>query len=91
MSHPLTLRRFVGGRLNMCYNAVDRHVEAGQGEQRAVVWDSAITGSKSTITYAQLREFACCSHVSLPRLGSILATVSKVTEDTAPLVSASVS
>ena len=43
-------------RLNMCHNAVDRHVEAGLGERKAIVWDSAITDSKSTLTYAQLRE-----------------------------------
>ena len=51
----------------MCYNALDRHVEAGLGERRAVVWDSAITGSKTTLTYAQLRgggrPFPSC-HVS---------------------------
>ena len=40
----------------MCHNAVDRHVEAGLGERKAIVWDSAITDSKSTLTYAQLRE-----------------------------------
>ena len=55
LSLSLCLKRFVGGRLNMCYNALDRHVEAGLGERRAVVWDSAITDSKSTLTYAQLR------------------------------------
>ena len=57
MGHPVfCLQRFVGGRLNMCHNAVDRHVEAGLGERKAIVWDSAITDSKSTLTYAQLRE-----------------------------------
>ena len=40
----------------MCHNAVDRHVEAGLGKRKAIVWDSAITDSKSTLTFAQLRE-----------------------------------
>ena len=39
----------------MCYNALDRHVEEGLGDRKAVVWDSAITGTKRTITYAELR------------------------------------
>ena len=52
----ITPPRFVGGRLSMCYNAVDRHVDAGEGGRRAVVWDSAITASKSALTYAQLRQ-----------------------------------
>jgi propionyl-CoA synthetase len=45
---------FVGGELNTCYNAVDRHVEAGRGEQAAIIYDSPITGSKSQITYSEL-------------------------------------
>lgn len=60
---------FVGGRLNMCYNALDRHVEAGLGERRAVVWDSAITDSKSTLTYAQLRDQVSSLAAGLSDLG----------------------
>jgi propionyl-CoA synthetase len=41
---------------NTCWNAVDRHVVAGRGEQAALVHDSAITGTKRTITYAELQE-----------------------------------
>lgn len=46
-------RWFVGAEMNTCYNAVDRHVEAGRGEQAAIIYDSPITGTKRTITYAQ--------------------------------------
>ena len=35
---------FPGGELSLCYNAVDRHVDEGHGEQTALIWDSAITG-----------------------------------------------
>jgi propionyl-CoA synthetase len=45
---------FVGGELNTCYNAVDRHVEEGRGDQAALIYDSPITGSQKTYTYAQL-------------------------------------
>ena len=47
---------FPDGQLNTCYNAVDRHVAAGRGDQAAYIWDSAVTGVKETITYAQLQE-----------------------------------
>ncbi|KAK3544884.1 hypothetical protein QTP86_027581 [Hemibagrus guttatus] len=45
---------FVGGELNMCYNAVDRHVEAGRGDQTAVIHDSPVTQSKQSISYKEL-------------------------------------
>ena len=47
---------FADGLTNTCYNAVDRHVEAGSGAQAAIIHDSPITGTKRTITYAQLQE-----------------------------------
>ncbi len=48
-------RWFVGGQINACYNAVDRHVEAGRGEQLAIIYDSPVTGNKGSLTYAQLQ------------------------------------
>ena len=45
---------FVGGEANTCYNAVDRHVEAGRGSQVALIYDSPVTGTKRKITYAEL-------------------------------------
>ncbi len=47
-------RWFVGAECNTCYNCVDRHVEAGRGDQPAIIWDSPITGSKRVITYSEL-------------------------------------
>jgi propionyl-CoA synthetase len=47
-------RWFPGGRLNTCFNAVDRHVAAGRGAQPAIIWDSPMTGRVETITYADL-------------------------------------
>ena len=49
-------RWFADGVCNTCWNAVDRHVAAGRGEQAALIHDSAITGTKTTITYAQLQQ-----------------------------------
>ncbi|MEN8140461.1 MAG: propionyl-CoA synthetase [Thermodesulfobacteriota bacterium] len=55
-SRPPFYRWFVGGELNTCYNAVDRHVEAGRGEQHAIIFDSPVTGVIRKITYNQLQE-----------------------------------
>ena len=46
---------FADGLTNTCYNAVDRHVAAGRGAQTAIIHDSPITGTKRTITYADLQ------------------------------------
>jgi propionyl-CoA synthetase len=49
---PPFYRWFPDGRLNTCYNALDRHVIAGRGDQAALIYDSPVTGSSRTITYA---------------------------------------
>ena len=47
-------RWFRGAETNTCFNALDRHVAAGRGEQVAIYYDSPITDSKRSITYAEL-------------------------------------
>ncbi|MEL7276541.1 MAG: propionyl-CoA synthetase [Pseudomonadota bacterium] len=47
---------FPDAELNTCYNAVDRHVVAGRGDQPAIIHDSPVTGSKRTITFADLQD-----------------------------------
>ena len=47
-------RWFPGGVCNTCFNAVDRHVDAGRGEQAAIIYDSPLAGQKRTITYHRL-------------------------------------
>ena len=47
-------RWFAGGVCNTCCNAVDRHVDAGRGEQAAIIYDSPLAGTKRTITYHRL-------------------------------------
>jgi propionyl-CoA synthetase len=53
-SRPPFYRWFPDGELNTCENALDRHVAAGHGDRTALVYDSPVTGSKRTYTYAQL-------------------------------------
>lgn len=45
---------FKDGRLNICDNALDRHVRAGRGEQVALIYDSPVTGTKRSYTYLEL-------------------------------------
>ena len=47
-------RWFPGGVCNTCFNAVDRHVNAGRGEQAAIIYNSPLAGVKHTITYHRL-------------------------------------
>ena len=47
---------FADGLTNTCWNAVDRHVEAGRGDQPAIIHDSPITDSRSSITFRELRD-----------------------------------
>jgi propionyl-CoA synthetase len=54
--HPPFYRWFSGGRLNTCYNALDRHADGGRGEQLALIYDSPVTGTQRRYTYAQLRD-----------------------------------
>lgn len=55
-------RWFPGAETNTCYNAVDRHVEAGRGEQAAIIYDSPVTDTIRTLTYRELQaETARCA------------------------------
>ena len=49
-------RWFVGAECNTCYNCVDRHVEGGRADQAALIYDSPITGSKRTYSFAELQD-----------------------------------
>ena len=47
-------RWFADGTLNTCFNAVDRHVRDGRGDQAALIYDSPVTGIQRTMTYREL-------------------------------------
>ena len=49
-------RWFSDAQTNTCFNAVDRHVRDGRGDQVAIIHDSPITGTQSKITYAELQD-----------------------------------
>lgn len=47
-------RWFVGAETNTCFNCLDRHVAAGRGEQAAFIYDSVMSGTKKSFTYAEV-------------------------------------
>lgn len=53
---PTKWRWFEGASLNVSENALDRHVDAGRGDNAALVYDSAMTGTQATFTYRELRD-----------------------------------
>ena len=59
---------FVGGRLNVAYNCVDRHVEAGYGDQVAIRFEGEL-GDRRDITYSQLQKDVCQAANALIELG----------------------
>jgi propionyl-CoA synthetase len=67
-SRPPFFRWFAGGRLNTCWNAVDRHVAAGRGERVALIWDSPVTGQIRHFTYRELQG-------EVARLAGVLASL----------------
>src|SRR6266481_6301447 len=55
-SKPPFYRWFAGGRLNTCWNALDRHVAGGRAEQIALIYDSPVAATKQSWTYRALRD-----------------------------------
>src|SRR3990170_4865681 len=53
-SRPPFYRWFPGGVVNSCYNALDRHVENGRADQRALIYDSPMTNTIQKFTYQEL-------------------------------------
>ncbi|OBJ47188.1 acetate--CoA ligase [Mycobacterium sp. 1423905.2] len=53
-SDPPFAKWFVGGQLNVAYNCVDRHVEAGHGDRVAIYWEGEPADDRRTLTYADL-------------------------------------
>lgn len=56
---------FEGGKLNVSYNCIDRHIENGHGEKLAIIWEGNEIGENRKITYKELQEEVC-------RLGNVL-------------------
>ncbi|MEX2647122.1 MAG: acetate--CoA ligase [Gaiellaceae bacterium] len=60
---------YLGGKLNVAYNCLDRHVEAGLGDRVAYFWEGEPVGDRRTITYADLQGEVVRFANALKRLG----------------------
>lgn len=69
-SNPPFAKWFVGGKLNVAYNCVDRHVEAGNGDRVAIHWEGE-PGDGRTITYAELQREVARTANALLSLGLV--------------------
>ena len=55
-SNPPFYKWFEDGVTNTCYNAIDTHIDKGNGDKIALIYDSPITNNKAKFTYNELRE-----------------------------------
>jgi acetyl-CoA synthetase len=69
-SNPPFAKWFIGGELNIAYNCVDRHVEAGHGDKVAIHWEGE-PGDTRTITYADLLKSVSQAANTLTELGVV--------------------
>ena len=53
--HKAEIAWYLGGKLNACYNCVDRHVEAGRGGNTALIWEGNDPAESRVYTYADLQ------------------------------------
>src|SRR6266536_2041727 len=60
---------FLGGKLNVCFNCVDRHVEAGLGEKIAYHWEGEPEDERKTITFGDLQKEVVRFANGLKKLG----------------------
>ena len=47
---------FTGGKLNIAYNCLDRHIDEGKGDKAAIIWEGEPEGDSKTFTYSQLKD-----------------------------------
>jgi propionyl-CoA synthetase len=68
-ANPPMYRWFPDATLNTCFNALDRHVAGGRGDQIALIYDSPVTGTVQRFTYAELLERVAKAAGALRELG----------------------
>jgi len=56
---PIFVDFFKGGKTNICYNALDRHVKEGRGDTDALLWEGNDVGNSYKLSYAQVLDEVC--------------------------------
>jgi len=55
-SNPPFYRWFPEGKINTCFNAIDRHVDEGNGSRTAIIYDSPVTSKKISFSYSEVKK-----------------------------------
>ncbi|MBN2210823.1 MAG: acetate--CoA ligase, partial [Sedimentisphaerales bacterium] len=63
------IKWFIDGKLNVSYNCLDRHVEAGHGNQTAIIWEGNDPSEDANFTYKQLLDDVCRFANALKKMG----------------------
>ena len=69
--HKAEIAWYLGGKLNACYNCVDRHIEAGRGGNTALIWEGNNPSESKVFTYAELRTEVQKAGNALKNLGIV--------------------
>ncbi len=69
ISNPPFYRWFVEGKINTCFNAVDRHVEEGNGSRTAIIYDSPVTSKKISFSYSEVKKIVSIFAGALKNFG----------------------
>lgn len=56
---PIDVKFFSGGMTNICYNALDRHVKAGNGDRVCFLWEGNDLGQDRKMTYSEVLDEVC--------------------------------
>jgi len=59
VKYLINVLRFTGGEISHCYNCIDRHVDNGNGDQIAIIYDSPITNTIKKYSYREFQEQVC--------------------------------
>ena len=73
---PVFIKWFEGGKLNLSYNALDRHVDKGMGDRVAFYWEGNDLEHSSTTTYKELLDLVCQIANYLKSIGERLQQLS---------------
>jgi len=68
-SNPPFYRWFPGGKINTCFNAIDRHVEEGNGSRIAIIYDSPVTSKKISFSYSEVKKIVSTFAGALKNFG----------------------
>ena len=69
--HKAEVAWYLGGKLNACYNCVDRHVEAGRGGNTALIWEGNNPAESKVFTYTELQDEVQKAGNALKNLGIV--------------------